>query len=926
MTTTNAIYHIVGSQQIDRSVVPYIHAHPIMLTAQNLRPGACAYIHVDDVCVNQFVQSASILTCNVGFQANVFGIGEGLYCNTTHAYANVMETSVPFTGGHYIYINENFLSLNLATYGPANSNTFSASNYSVGELVFQTVGGVANAYANTYIGRVAYWAPQDGALALTSISGTIANVGAQQVLFKSGSTQRANVVSPVIGNKFPSGIIVASTANVNAKIAPTAYNHQHGVIANVSPTLNTIQVSGSLGANMVGQMIQFVNGVGVGQNAKIIAISANGQVTLNTTLSVAHSGNTHYAIVANWVNHIGWWHGWYHWQEDYYFNFQVGYRLIVVNDAPVANSTAATMKATGTYVAAGQIAPAATTPVVPAPPIVSPKTSSVVAPSPATSEQQDNNQQINNAVASSDPLVQTFFTPKPSSIKVDNGVFATSVDLFFASKPTGNNTQFPVSAYVVEVVNGFPTTKILAHSTVRYEGVQITDGKITFPSISNTTTNTHFVFDNPVHLLPGTEYGLVVYSESPDYYVWVADLGQPILNSTRIVSASPYIGSFFKSQNATAWTPIQNRSLMFNLNKAQFDQNPVNLLFNLQTPFAQNTYMDTVLLHSSDVTFPSTNVAYGIKTINANTGAYDANFFSLFNNNPFSFGGDLSTSSISSNRRRIIPTGNLNGVLVNVNLSSTDPDVSPFFHSERLSFVSIKNQINPGGIQPTDISITSPGNHINAANIVVTIGAPLGDAPIQATANVLASGMTGNSVMTINIINPGSGYVTTPTITITEPSALANATAQVNGEDQQTGGNGYARYVTRQITLADGFDAGDIQIFMQAVRPQGTDIDVYYKILGSSDQDVLANKRWVLMNRLADVFSPDQETPINLSFNTGLNTLGVPIGSATYVQNGVQYPIGGKFKSFAIKIVLFASDPTVVPVVNNFRGIAVPAG
>ena len=45
-----------------------------------------------------------------------------------------------------------------------------------------------------------------------------------------------------------------------------------------------------------------------------------------------------------------------------------------------------------------------------------------------------------------------------------------------------------------------------------------------------------------------------------------------------------------------------------------------------------------------------------------------------------------------------------------------------------------------------------------------------------------------------------------------------------------------------------------------------------------------------------------------------------------YTENGVEYPIGGKFKSFAIKVCLLTSDSTVVPVVTNMRIIATPEG
>ena len=272
----------------------------------------------------------------------------------------------------------------------------------------------------------------------------------------------------------------------------------------------------------------------------------------------------------------------------------------------------------------------------------------------------------------------------------------------------------------------------------------------------------------------------------------------------------------------------------------------------------------------------------------------------------------------------MISAGNANSAVVSATLYTTNPDISPVFHSEALSLVSFANIVNAGGLDPNSITIVTPGNHLNAANIVVTFSAPTGDGGITATGNVIS--LTGNAVTAINIINPGVGYLLSPTITITEAGAPANATAVVNGENSTSGGNGYARYVTRPITLAQGFNAGDLQVFLQAIRPQGTDVSVYYKVLSASDNQPISSKSWQLLQKKQDLFSPDQQTPISLTYFSGLNSLGVANGSVAYVQSGITYPIGGTFNTFQIKIVLTANDPTVPPEVQNMRAIAVPAG
>jgi hypothetical protein len=332
--------------------------------------------------------------------------------------------------------------------------------------------------------------------------------------------------------------------------------------------------------------------------------------------------------------------------------------------------------------------------------------------------------------------------------------------------------------------------------------------------------------------------------------------------------------------------------------------------------------MDLALLHSSDLTFPVANIEYSLLTTIANTGQPDTGFFEIDPNVLYNFGADLKNSTISSNRRRVVYAGNSSSTQLAATLYTSDPDVSPIFNSERLSLLAVTNIINNGSIDPSDISIVTPGYHVNTANITVTISAPTGVFPIQATANVLPSGVVNSNLISINVTNPGAGYIVAPTITIGETGTVnvANATAFITGENSQFGGNGETRYVTKQITLADGFDAGDLVVYVDCIRPQGTDIEVYYKVMSGSDTDIFTNKIWQVMSKAQNLFSQDQNSPITITFNTG------GLGKLSYIQNGVTYPLGGSFKYFAIKIVLFANDPTVPPVVQDFRAVAVPAG
>ena len=82
---------------------------------------------------------------------------------------------------------------------------------------------------------------------------------------------------------------------------------------------------------------------------------------------------------------------------------------------------------------------------------------------------------------------------------------------------------------------------------------------------------TTFTFDAPIYIQNNQEFCVVLASNSPKYKVWISRLGDTEISGTRTISTQPYLGSLFKSQNATTWTPSQFEDLKFTLYRAEFD-------------------------------------------------------------------------------------------------------------------------------------------------------------------------------------------------------------------------------------------------------------------------------------------------------------------------------------------------------------------
>ena len=108
------------------------------------------------------------------------------------------------------------------------------------------------------------------------------------------------------------------------------------------------------------------------------------------------------------------------------------------------------------------------------------------------------------------------------------------------------------------------------------------------------------------------------------------------------------------------------------------------------------------------------------------------------------------------------------------------------------------------------------------------------------------------SVSNVITVSAGSGYLTTPTITISapsHPSTDTQAVANVVGENSTSGGNINTRYISRRVTLEENFEAKDVRVYVNAYKPRGADIHVYYKILSDSDVEPFDEKPYVLMEQ-----------------------------------------------------------------------------
>ena len=159
-----------------------------------------------------------------------------------------------------------------------------------------------------------------------------------------------------------------------------------------------------------------------------------------------------------------------------------------------------------------------------------------------------------------DPLSQTFIVIDTDDLDQGvTGAFLTSCDIFFFEK----DATYPVTMEIRNVINGAPGPKILPFGRKTLQS-----GEITTSTDGNTATT--FTFDSPVYVQGGTEYSICLLANTPDYKVWISDLGTQDTAGNEITD-QPHVGVLFKSSNNSTWVPSPTQDMKFSLKKAKFD-------------------------------------------------------------------------------------------------------------------------------------------------------------------------------------------------------------------------------------------------------------------------------------------------------------------------------------------------------------------
>ena len=176
-----------------------------------------------------------------------------------------------------------------------------------------------------------------------------------------------------------------------------------------------------------------------------------------------------------------------------------------------------------------------------------------------------------------DPVAETFV--------LDRDKILTGVSLAFASKPAADGAdseghRSTVSVQVRGVSDtGFPNSTIIAEAILQPSDIKTSQTGSVFTDVK---------FNDPKLLSGGTQYAIVIASDSSQYQVFIATNGSKRLDNKVMLNQQAYAdGVFFTSSNSSAWSIDQWSDLTFKVYTAKFSTSG-SVVF--QTIYPQNEF------------------------------------------------------------------------------------------------------------------------------------------------------------------------------------------------------------------------------------------------------------------------------------------------------------------------------------------------
>ena len=454
-----------------------------------------------------------------------------------------------------------------------------------------------------------------------------------------------------------------------------------------------------------------------------------------------------------------------------------------------------------------------------------------------------------------------------------------------------------------------------------------------------TTANsaTKFTFPSPVLLLGGVEYAFVVQSKSSNYKLWVSNLGEyDVTTPSFRITKQPFAGVLFESANQSTWTPDQTRDIKFKIRRASF-VSAGSVVLNEATVPARNLENDALYFTASSGTVRVYHPNHGMFVgSNVTLSGIAPTSSTNVNGIPVaSLNTTLSVVSVEIDSYTVVATSgtaNATGRAGGSAIYATEnraidvlhpiigdvvtPYASSVWSTKLTSGRSLAGTEAPyiiGDYVPAkvndDMLMTNPQTILSAAEI-----------PQLSDSGAKSFYLKSALATTLTNVSPIIDLDRTSLITVSNriDNPLGSSSSGYNqvenylDETNAIGGSSLAKYVTKQISLAN--PSTGLTIYLGVNRPAAASVAVYYKVLRTGHDEEFNSIGWFLVNPVAAI---------------GINNDPAIYDEVSYVvqeadlqaQFGVSDEV--TFTSFAVKVVFTSINSSKVATIRNFRAIAV---
>ncbi len=157
----------------------------------------------------------------------------------------------------------------------------------------------------------------------------------------------------------------------------------------------------------------------------------------------------------------------------------------------------------------------------------------------------------------------TWADPVAQSFGFTEDTVVTKIGLFFKSKDTSK----PVIVEVKNMVNGYPGNIVYARKELFPNQINVSD---------DASAETVVTFDDPIYCQKDTQYCVALRTDSNQYHVWYAVLGNQDIRTRKYVTSNPYeIGTLFQSSNNETWVANPAADLKIKIYGATFTSSAV---------------------------------------------------------------------------------------------------------------------------------------------------------------------------------------------------------------------------------------------------------------------------------------------------------------------------------------------------------------